>query len=111
MVLEATRGDPEAARRRLERLEEIPNLEISEAAATLAAALIENGALPENAADDAMHLAIAAVHHVDFLLTWNCRDIANAERKPTIRRVCAEHGLRCPEICTPQELMGDFSDA
>jgi len=59
------------------------------------------------AMDDAVHIAVAAVHGVDYLLTWNCRHLDNAERKPLVRSVCAVAGYRCPEICTPQELMGE----
>jgi hypothetical protein len=51
-------------------------------------------------------LAVSSVHGLDFLLTWNCRHIDNAEMKPIIREICARSGHRCPEICTPQELMG-----
>ena len=58
------------------------------------------------ARDDATHVALAAVHRMDFLVTWNCRHIDNAEAKPLIRSVCAVHGYTCPEICTPEELMG-----
>ena len=55
---------------------------------------------------DAAHIALAAVHGMDYLLTWNCRHIDNAETKPIMRAVCAGHGYPCPEICTPEELMG-----
>ncbi len=58
------------------------------------------------AIDDAAHVAYAAVHNIDYLVTWNCRHIDNAEAKPLIRSVCAVHGYTCPEICTPEELMG-----
>jgi len=59
----------------------------------------------EKARTDAAHIAIAAVHGMDFLVTWNCRHIANAEKEPHIREVCARHGWRCPEICTPEQLL------
>lgn len=58
------------------------------------------------ASDDAMHVAVAVYHGVDYLLTWNCRHIDNAEKKPVIRKVCMLKGYACPEICTPLELMG-----
>ena len=104
---ESRRGDPDAAQRRVEALGDLPTLEIVEEAYELAAALIAGGALPKSAADDATHIALAAVHGMDYLLTWNCRHIDNAETKPTVRAVCAAHGCSCPEICTPEELMGD----
>ena len=56
---------------------------------------------------DAAHVALAAVHEMDFLLTWNCRHINNPQKKPQIRRLCEEKGVVCPEICTPFELMGE----
>jgi predicted nucleic acid-binding protein len=104
---EARRGDPDAARRRVEVLADLPTLEIVEEAYELAAALIAEGALPASAENDATHIALAAVHGMDYLLTWNCRHIDNAETKPTVRSVCATHGYACPEVCTPEELMGD----
>jgi len=105
---EAKRGDPDAARRRVGTLEGFGVLEIVNEAENLAAALILEGAIPTFAQDDAAHIALAAVHNMDYLLTWNCRNIDNAETKPIIRSVCAIHGYTCPEICTPEELMGDI---
>ena len=72
-----------------------PNMKLSEALA-----------LNQKALDDALHIAIAAVHGIDYLLTWNCRHIDNAEIKPTLRAICYAQGYRCPEIATPLELMG-----
>ena len=103
---ESSRGDPDAARRRVDVLGGIPVLEMVEEVFDLAAAFLAEGALPGSAQDDAMHIALAAVHRMDYLLTWNCRHIDNAETKPIIRSVCATHGYICPEICTPEELMG-----
>ncbi len=54
---------------------------------------------------DALHIALAAVHEMDFLLTWNCRHIDNPAARPAIREVCAADGFRCPEICTPLEML------
>jgi predicted nucleic acid-binding protein len=104
---EARRGDPDAVRRRIEALGGMPTLEVVDTAYDLAAALIAEGALPPSAEDDATHIALAAVHGMDYLLTWNCRHIDNAETKPVVRSVCATHGYAVPEICTPEELMGD----
>jgi len=107
---EASAGNPEAAERRRHSLANIPILPIVSAVSDLAASLLKEGALPEKAADDALHLAIAAYHGVDYLLTWNCRHLDNAEMKPVMRSVCAVHGYVCPEICTPLELMGDENE-
>ena len=55
-------------------------------------------------------VALAAVHHMDYLLTWNCRHIDNAEMIPTIRATVLSEGYSLPEICTPLELMGEEAD-
>ncbi len=104
---EAGQGDPVAAGKRIGKLEGIPNLEVTDDVIVLAKKLVSDGALPAEAVDDAMHIAVSAVHGMDYLLTWNCSHLDNAEMKPLIRSVCAVAGYRCPEICTPQELMGD----
>ena len=64
-------------------------------------------ALPRKAATDAAHIAIAAVHGVDFLLTWNCVHLANAFIAKAVAKICRRHGYECPVICTPEELLGD----
>ena len=107
---EAGRGNPDAAARRLNALSDIQLLAITEAAVSLSKALLKEGALPAKALDDSLHIAIAAVHGVDYLLTWNCRHIDNAEMKPVMRKICAAQGYTCAEICTPQELMGANKD-
>jgi predicted nucleic acid-binding protein len=107
---EASLGDPDAARRRSEKLRGISDLAVTDSTVALAKKLVDAGALPKEAVDDAMHLAVAAVHGIDYLLTWNCRHLDNAELKPLMRSVCAVAGYRCPEICTPQELMGEQDD-
>ena len=107
---EAGHGHADAANRRLEALKGIPNLRLYDEITRLAELLVATGALPQKATDDAMHVAFAAYHNIDYLLTWNCRHIDNAAKKPLIRKTCAEHGFVCPEICTPLELMGDDND-
>ena len=72
----------------------------------LAKALLATGPLPSKATDDAVHIALAAVHGMQFLLTWNCAHINNAEMIGGVREVCQQHGLNCPVICTPEELTG-----
>jgi hypothetical protein len=66
--------------------------------------------MPTKAFGDALHVALAVVHRMDYLLTWNCRHIDNAQTKPLARRLCLLEGLSFPEICTPQEFMGETSD-
>ena len=108
---EAGRGHQDAAARRLEALDGIAMLPITEATVTLADALILRRALPAGAQNDAIHIAVSAVHGVDYLLTWNFRHLANAETRPLVREVCEQLGYSSPEICTPSELVGGKEDA
>jgi predicted nucleic acid-binding protein len=110
VVAEAREGDPSAAERRFEAVRGIPELVVDAEDESLAAKLIVGGGFPPAAELDALHVALAAVHAVDFLLTWNCRHINNADTKPAIRSICALAGYVCPEICTPQELLPEESD-
>ncbi|MBN1395722.1 MAG: type II toxin-antitoxin system VapC family toxin [Pirellulales bacterium] len=110
MERKAGKGNPDAAERRLSALRGLPRLAVNEQVEQLAEQLISRRALPETAVEDALHIAIAAVHRVDYLLTWNCRHIDNAETKPAIRAVCIALEYPCPEICAPEELMGGLSD-
>lgn len=110
VIAEARRGDPEASDSRLNYLKGIPQLQITSEIRDLAVALIERGALPKKAEADALHIAAAAVHHIDLLLTWNCRHIDNPSTKPVVRSVCATQGYRCPEMCTPIELLEAMND-
>ena len=87
VVSEASGGDEEAVRERAAFLQGIPRLGITDAAGELAAKLVEAGAVPRKAAEDALHIAVAAVHGVDYLLTWNCRHIANAAMRQAIEDV------------------------
>jgi hypothetical protein len=105
VVQECQAGDPQAAVDRLAALAGIPLLEQTPEAATLAEALIRGAPLPERAAADALHIAIAAVHGVDYLLTWNCTHIANVTLRPQIESVCRAAGYEPPLICTPEELL------
>ena len=105
VLAEAAQGDLEAARLRLDGLRDVPALPASPRAEALSVALIEEGAVPAVARMDAAHIAIAAVHGMDFLVTWNCRHIAKAEMEPHIREVYERHGWRCPVICTLEQLL------
>ena len=96
--------------RRLEALDGIAMLRVTEAVIALSDALIRERALPASAQNDAIHIAVSAVHGVDYLLTWNFRHLANAESRPLIREVCERQGYNSPEICTPSELMGGPED-
>ena len=107
VLAEASAGDPDAARRRLDSLEGIPELALTDETKTLASDLMSGGGIPAHAQADALHVAIACVHEIDFLLTWNCRHIDNAVQKPVVRTICNIAGYTCPEICTPLELLSE----
>jgi len=106
VVQEAQQGDPEAAKRRLVVIDALPLLEVT-AAAALARALVDRGVIAKKSAADALHISIAAVHGIQYLLTWNMAHIANAELRPRIERVCRSEGFEPPVLCTAEELMGD----
>ena len=107
VVREASAGDEDAAKKRLNVIEQIPLLELNEEALTLAYSLVEDGPLPAKASEDSLHIAVATVHGMDFLLTWNCKHIANAEMRNLITEVCRSQGYEPPITCTPEELLGE----
>lgn len=101
---------PGAAAKRLEALNGIPSLDVNLAVEVLAARLIKDRALPPKAVTDALHISVAAVHNIDYLLSWNCRHIANAEIQTAIQKVCEIQGYSFPIVCTPEELLGGSYD-
>ena len=111
VVQEASAGDPEAARERLDVLEAVTLLEASEEALTLARQLVQRGAVTKTSAEDALHIAIAATGGIDYLVTWNCRHIANAAMRSQIEETCRLAGYEPPIICTPEELLEAEEDA
>lgn len=106
VVDEACAGDADAAKERLALLLPFPMLDISEGVLELASEILRSGVIPAKAARDAAHIAICAVHEIDFLLTWNCAHIANAQIVKKVQAICIQNGYQCPLICTPEELMG-----
>jgi hypothetical protein len=104
---EVSAGDPAAARERLKILQPLPMLDITPEVAELASGILTSGTIPRKAATDAAHIAIAAVHGMDFLITWNCVHIANAVILKSLASICREHGCECPVVCTPEGLLGE----
>lgn len=102
---EASRGDPDAATRRLSAVQSFPVLGVDDEARSLAAKLLDSRAVPPEFPEDAMHIAIAAVNGIDVLLTWNFAHINNPFKKLLIRQAVENAGYLCPEICSPDELM------
>lgn len=105
VVDEASRGDANAAQARLDHLRPIKILSIEPDMITLAQYLLQGGGLPPKAKFDALHIACAAFHRMDVLLTWNCTHIANPLQLPVIRGLCSAKGYRMPELVTPFEMM------
>ena len=107
VLLECRAGDPDAAALRLAALDGVPVLAQAPEAEELAATLLREVPLPARAAADALHIAVAAVNGVSYLVTWNCTHIANASLRPQIEALCRRSGYEPPVICTPRELLGE----
>lgn len=105
VLQEAGGGDPDAAVERLKSLQGIPSLALSDEVIALAESLAQLMKLPDRARADSVHLAVAAVHGMAYLLTWNCRHLANAALADIIERACERAGLLAPRVCTPEQLM------
>ena len=88
-------------------LEDFAVLEATEEAEILTQAILAAGAMPKKAVRDAAHVGIAATHDINYLLTWNCRHLANAQIMRRVSVVCNAKGFSMPVICTPEELMGE----
>lgn len=102
---EVARGDAEAARLRLAVLRDVPLLGLTDEAKDLARSILASGLLPAVADRDATHIAVATVHEMDVLLSWNFRHIANAVIEVGLRRLVGPAGYSLPIICTPEEMM------
>jgi len=111
VIQEASSGDSDAAEKRLKVIADIPEIPVTNEARDLAKTLIEFVQLPQKAAVDALHIATATVNGMDYLLTWNCRHIANAAFREPMTDVCLMSGYRIPVICTSLELIEDTNDA
>ena len=104
VVTESAAGDTDAARARLQVLESVTLVNVTDESEELTRLLLDLGAVPRQAAADAAHIAIAVTNGVDYLVTWNFRHIANATMRLQIERVCRQAGYEPPVICTPNEL-------
>jgi hypothetical protein len=110
VIDEVQMGEPTFAKNRLEVVASLPRLLVTDQAVTLAENILSKGFLPQKAFPDALHIAIATVHQIEYLLTWNCKHIANVEVLPRIANLCEDMDLMLPIICTPEELLGDSND-
>jgi predicted nucleic acid-binding protein len=110
VVRECSEGDADAVRHRLSSIGGIPVLPVTPAAQLLAEALIRGRAVPHDQPNDALHIALAASHGVQYLVSWNFRHIVNASIRPAIERVCRDGGHGAPILCTPEELLEPHDD-
>jgi|SRR5680860_10016 len=108
---ELSAGDSERGAERLALISGLPILPVEPAIVDIVQTYIQHKVMPANPAGDALHLALASYHKCDFLLTWNCQHLANANKFGHIRRVNTLLGLYVPALVTPLELQGDSDEA
>jgi len=102
---EAGKGDKEQAALRLQAIEVFAVLDTDEAADALAMKIIVGRGIPEEYPEDALHIAVAAVNGIDALVTWNFAHLNNPFTRMMVRQLVENAGYRCPEICSPDELL------
>lgn len=100
-------GEAQMARQRLKLLRGVPLLDPTVSANESGREILRSGLLPASADGDAAHIALATVHEMDILLTWNCRHIANVTIQQRLRRLVEQNGYTLPSLATPEEFMGD----
>ena len=105
VIEEAADGDSQAAQKRLQAIKLFPLLDINEEVSALYKVYIKRLAIPQNALRDAVHLAVASVHRMDYLVTWNCAHIANGEIIKKVMEINIGLGVSIPVILTPEELL------
>lgn len=106
VYLEAGRGNPEEAERRLQAIKPFPMLDIDDETRALAARIIEGTGIPERYPEDALHIAVAATNGMELVVTWSFAHINNPFTRFVIRQILETEGYRPPEICSPDELLG-----
>lgn len=105
VIDEASEGDKVASMKRIEVIKAFPLLDVTEEVVDLAEKIIIEKIIPEKAIRDALHIAVVTFHEISFLLSWNCKHIANAEIIKRLRKTITDEGLELPVICTPDELL------
>lgn len=110
VLQEAGAGDTDAVKARLNVLADLKLLEITDEAISLAERLVKEGAIPPKAAADALHIAVSVVNGMEYLVTWNCKHLANAFMRVKIDAVCRMAAYEPVVICTPEELMEAEND-
>lgn len=105
VIEEVSAGDPGAAKQRIDMIRPLTVLDTNDEIEALADFLLLGGGLPPNARFDALHIACAAFHNVNVVMTWNFKHIANPVQLPVMRGLCAARGYRLPELVSPLEMM------
>ena len=105
-VKETSQGDAAIAAQRLEILHNFSLLDLNQSVLDLAEQFLGRSNLPTKADVDAVHIAAATVHGMDYLLTWNCKHIANAQIQRKLAEISLDFGYELPILCTPYELLG-----
>ncbi len=108
VLAEIGEGEAAMARQRLEVMDGIKILRLTDDTEALTRRILESGLLPPDADRDAAHIALATIYEMDILLSWNCRHIANASIQARLRRLAGEMGLPLPVLCTPDEMTGEL---
>ena len=107
---ELREGDYPSRAPALALVRDLPILDVTPAIAEIVATYVSHRLMPADPAGDALHLALASYHKCDFLVTWNCQHLANANKFGHLRRVNSLLGLYVPVLATPLELLGETDD-
>ena len=107
VLQEAGQGDAQASQMRLEAIDQLKELEIDEECKKLAKILLEKKVIPNEFPEDALHIAVASVHNMDAIVTWNFKHINNPVTRKKIKTIITEEGYNSPELCSPEEFLGD----
>ncbi len=110
VIDEISAGDPSEVRKRLAVADSLDSLAATESAEQLTESIMKSGILPPKAIRDAAHIAVATVHKVQYLLTWNCKHLANAQIAKRVANLCRLAGYEMPTSCTPEELIEEPSN-
>lgn len=107
VLMEINKGDQTAVNERKKVISDLPVLDVTPQNELLAEAIIREGLIPERFSEDSLHIALAVVNGMDYLVTWNFRHLNNALTKIHITRFIEKQGYSAPVICSPDELLGD----
>jgi len=107
VIQEASRGDETQAKRRSEVLQDFQVLKIDDEVKELARKFLTAKIIPDKCPEDALHIAVAAANGMDVIVTWNFKHINNPFIRKRVRQIVEKNGWVCPEICSPEEFLGD----